>query len=120
MALCLFAFSSFAAETKSDPLPRKIDQLLEMHQKASTKLTLAYETLEQLNRRRDELRREILEVQQQEKIVSFAKAVQSARIKYDLLLLGQIQAYGTKLDLEVEKLKGRQSKTGFFVSNDGR
>ena len=114
LILGLLAFSSYAAETESDPLPRKIEQLCEMHQKASTKLTLAHEMLEQLNRRRDELRREILEVQQQEKTVAFAKAVQSARIKYDLLLLGQLQAYVNRLDLEIENLKDAKAKLDFL------
>jgi hypothetical protein len=114
LALGLLAFSSFAAEIKRDPLPRRIEQLLEMHKKASEKLILAQEMLEQLNQRRDELREEILEMQQQEKIVAFAKAVQLARIKFDLLLLGQIEAYGTELDLKIEKLKEARARLDFL------
>jgi chromosome segregation ATPase len=114
LTLGLFVASSFAAETKTDPLPLKMEQLLELRQKASTKLASAFQLLDQINRRMDELWKEILEIRQHEKIISYAEAARSARIKYNLLLLAQLQAYASGLDREIEKLKEAEARLDFM------
>ncbi len=114
MTLGLLMTSSFAAETKTDPLPSKMAQLLDLRQKASTKLASAFQLLEEISRRMDELRKEILEIQQHEKIISYADATHSARIKYNLLLLAQLQAYTSGLDREIEKLKEAEARLDFM------
>jgi limonene-1,2-epoxide hydrolase len=104
----------FATELKTELLPQKMGQLLNMQEKAAKKLLLASEIFEHLNHRMDELRREILEIQKQMKIVSFTNAIQSARIRHNLMLMGQIQVYVTKLDGKIEKLEATRAKLNFL------
>ena len=104
----------FATELKTELLPQKMDQLLHMQEKAAGKLLLASEIFEHLNHRMDELRQEILEIQKQMKIVSFTNAIQSARIRHNLMLMGQIQVYVTKLDGKIEKLEATRAKLNFL------
>lgn len=112
--LSLLACPLFATELKTNLLPEKMGQLLAMREKAASKSILADEILGHLKRRMDELRQEIVVIQQEKKIVSYPKAVQSARIKHDILLLGKLQAYCTKLHGEIEKLKTAQAKLDFL------
>lgn len=105
---------AFATELKTELLPQKMGQLLSMQEKATGKLLLASEIFKHLNHRMNELRQEILEIQKPMKIVSFAKAIQSARIKHNLLLMVQIQVYATKLDDKIEKLKATRAKLNFL------
>jgi len=114
LILCLWVDPPLAAEPKTELLSQKMGQLLLMQEKAAKKLLLASEIFEYLNHRMDELRQEIFEIQKQAKIVSFTNAVQSARIKHNLLLLAQIQVYCTKLDGKIEKLKGSRAKLNFL------
>ncbi len=104
----------FATELKTELLPQKMGQLLNMKKKAAGQLVLASEIFEHLNHRMDELRQEILEIQKQMKIVSFTNAIQSARIKHNLLLMGQIQVYVTNLDGKIKKLKATRAKLNFL------
>ena len=114
LILCLWADALLATEPKTELLSQKMGQLLDMQEKAAKKLLLASGIFEYLNHRMDELRQEIFAIQKQAKIVSFTNAVQSARIKHNLLLLAQIQVYRTKLDGRIEKLKASRAKLNFL------
>ena len=114
ITLSLLLYPLFAIELKADRLPQKMDQLLDMQEKASKKLILASDISEHLNHRMNELRQEIIEKQNQMKITSFANAFQSPRIRHNLLLMGRIQIYLKKLNGKIEKLKVTQAKLNFL------
>lgn len=114
LTLGLFVHPLFASELKPELIPQKMGQLLHIQEKAAGKLLLASEIFEHLNHRMDKLRQEIIEIQKQMKIVSFTNAIQSARIKHNLLLMGQIQVYITKLEGKIEKLKATRAKLNFL------
>lgn len=114
LTLGLLLYPVFPTELKADLLPQKMGQLLNMQEKASKKLILASEIFEYLNHRMNELRQEILEKQNQMKIISFTNAFQSPRIRHNLLLMGRIQVYLKMLNDKIEKLKVTQAKLNFL------
>ncbi len=114
--LCLscLVYPLSAVAENAEPFPQKMEELLGLREEATRKLILASEILDYLNRGMEELKQEIRRIQIEKKIISYTKAVQSARIRYNLLLLGQLNAYCSRLNGRIEELKAACARLDFL------
>ncbi len=89
----------------SQPFSQKMEKLAVQQEKVSKKLVLASQTRDYLRQRMESLKQEILGLQRLSRIPSYGKAVQFPRIRYNLSLLGRLDAYKTRLYEKTGKLK---------------
>ena len=114
LMLAFLAGPLFAAEPKTDLLNKKMIEIDFIQGTIEKKLLLAIEIRKKLERRMVDLGEEILETQKRLKIASYEKATDSPRIKNNLMLLGQLHAYLSKLNSEIENLEIGRAKLAFL------
>ncbi len=114
LMLVFLAGPLFAAEPKTELLNKRMIKIKSVQGIIEKKLLLAIEMRKKLKGRMVDLGEEILEIQKDLKITSYEKATDSPRIKNNLMLLGQLHAYLSKLNSEIENLEIGLAKLTFL------